>query len=608
MFSKRPILLLLCLPLVLAVPLGASETITVGEGVGGRGWDRIRETAQFVAVDRDSIWMWEVAPDANLAAGMPQRQGRVGCVRIPFIGDPVLIALRNGEAIYDGRDDTAVDPDQFPQLERTTPLVFDLGFAFRINRIRFFPRLDRQNQRRFLQQFSMATSADNFTDFEPLFDFPSHRANTEPVLERRFPSRTARYIRLSPTTERPWEIAELEVYGDGTVPVGEYVSVPISTRRDDIVWGKVGFEGGPISRATAVVQTRTGFDDQPQLYFYRPVAGVDEFEVIEKKYYYATLEEEQRGPIKPNPAWSGWETVADDLIRSPGLRRYLQFRVLFTVPGTQLRQLSFEYIRPPVARELAAEIHPAIVTPGAETRFTLSMQIHLKTTSSNSFDPRDSGFTHIRVQTDAEIGAVEKVLVDDREIFFAVSRQPGQGFTVNLFRRIEQNGSFIQLKFAGRVFRDRTRFEVGALDRRPTDEGVDEAYQVARAADIDRDFPGGGLEVRLDGDGDRLVTDMHPAAPLFTPNGDGVNDTFILNYNLLKLVAPALVALDIYDLTGRLVRRAYEGRAGNGRYLHTWDGLDDRGRPVPPGLYLYEVRVEADVDTRRRLGAVGVAY
>ena len=42
----------------------------------------------------------------------------------------------------------------------------------------------------------------------------------------------------------------------------------------------------------------------------------------------------------------------------------------------------------------------------------------------------------------------------------------------------------------------------------------------------------------------------------------------------------------VYDVRGRQVRRLWEGALVTGRTLVTWDGNDDRGHPVPSGVYL----------------------
>ena len=152
-------------------------------------------------------------------------------------------------------------------------------------------------------------------------------------------------------------------------------------------------------------------------------------------------------------------------------------------------------------------------------------------------------------------------------------------------------------------------FEVRALDRRSTDEGLEVAYQLARSADVDLESPGGDLVVRLvSGDaGVPVLSGVQPLSPVFTPNQDGVHDRFVLNYSLLKLFSPVSVFLDIYSLDGHLMR-SWEDRLGNGHHALFWDGGDADGQLVPPGLYLYELRVIADESTARHHGVVGVAY
>ncbi|MGQ9678961.1 MAG: FlgD immunoglobulin-like domain containing protein, partial [bacterium] len=46
------------------------------------------------------------------------------------------------------------------------------------------------------------------------------------------------------------------------------------------------------------------------------------------------------------------------------------------------------------------------------------------------------------------------------------------------------------------------------------------------------------------------------------------------------------VKLDVYDRSGRLIRRFSEGEQPRGAYELTWDGKDGYGRDVPEGIYL----------------------
>ena len=579
----------------------AVDSLDVGQdGRLGR-WDSIVEEAQFLGVARDSIWMWPAGAGENLSLRLAERGG----VAVGLVANPDgILRVPLGTLLYDGNPATAFDPDQFAAIDRSTPVEIDLGATFRVNRIRLFPRLDRQNRRRFLQVFRLYTKAERQAKYDPAIRFFATAPNVEPVVERPIDSRNVRYVRLEPGTEREWELAEVEIYAAGDVPVGTYVSRPVRTRYPNIVWGKVRYEGGSIENAPATVQTRTGSDRDPEHYFRIDLEAEDGLQRVSKEDYQA-LPDEEKGPVKPNPLWSSWQTVSGGLIHSPGLRRFLQFKVRLASPGAVLRRLVFEFARPPVVSSLLAEISPSVVQPGVETSFTLSMEVRLRPDKGR--DPQATGFRFLQVRTAAQVAEIERILVDDEEISFSATYEPSTGFDVDLWRHIEQTGTFVQIVFRGAVFRDYTRFEVRALDRRDADGQLEEAYQVADERDVDPSLEGTNLVVRF-ADGNVPLVAQLAGTRLFTPNGDGANDAFVLSYALLKIVTEAAVTLEMYDLAGRRVRRAYAGMGSNGAYALEWDGTDDQGLLVPPGLYLYELQVEADEGSERRWGSVGVMY
>ena len=575
----------------------AIDTLDVGQGGRLGRWDSIVEEAQFLGVASDSIWMWPAVPGENLSLRLAERGGTAvgvvtdldGTLRVPL-----------GTLLYDGNASTAFDPDQFDIINRSTPVEIDLGAVFRVDRVRLFPRLDRQNRRRFLQVFRLSTKAARQAKYDLAFSFFPATPNEEPVVERSFDSRDVRYVLIEPSTGREWELAEVEIYGAANAPVGTYISRPVRARSNNIVWGKVRYEGGSIENAPAWVQTRTGLDRDPEHYFRLDLQAEDGLQRVSKEDYQA-LPDDEKGPVKPNPLWSSWQTVSGGLMRSPGLRRFLQFKVRLTSPGAVLRRLVFEFARPPVVGSLLAEISPGVVQPGVETRFTLSMEVHLRDARGRNLQA--TGFRFLQVRTAAQVAEIERILVDDEEISFTPTYESGEGFDVDLRQHIEQTGTFVQIVFRGAVFRDYTRFEVRALDRRDDEE----AYQAADERDVDPALEGANLVVRF-ADGNVPLVAQLEGTRLFTPNGDGANDAFALRYALLKLTTEAAVTLELYDLASRRVQRAYEGMDGNGSYALEWDGRDDRGLLVPPGLYLYELRVEADEGLERRWGSVGVVY
>jgi hypothetical protein len=77
----------------------------------------------------------------------------------------------------------------------------------------------------------------------------------------------------------------------------------------------------------------------------------------------------------------------------------------------------------------------------------------------------------------------------------------------------------------------------------------------------------------------RLIARPNP----FTPNADGYNDQIEFDYSGLALQNPSL---QIFDANGIPVWSSRNG-VGN-RFI--WNGRDDRGREVLPGVYLYSVR------------------
>jgi hypothetical protein len=212
----------------------------------------------------------------------------------------------------------------------------------------------------------------------------------------------------------------------------------------------------------------------------------------------------------------------------------------------------------------------------------------------------------LQVRTPALVGTVERVLVDDEEVVFTPTYD-GEGFTVDIWQRIIQSGTFVQVIFNAAILRDGTAFEVRALDLRPEADGIERVYQTASPADVDPFSVGGELVVRLNQEDLGLLDALTVEQSVLTPNGDGVNDVFAVAYNLLKLTEPAPVFFQIFDLGGRLlVEGASEDR--HGHFTRLWRGLDARGQRVEPGLYIYRVKVEADVGVESRQGVVQVAY
>lgn len=66
-----------------------------------------------------------------------------------------------------------------------------------------------------------------------------------------------------------------------------------------------------------------------------------------------------------------------------------------------------------------------------------------------------------------------------------------------------------------------------------------------------------------------------------------------------ELSAAGQVRLDIYDVMGRKVKSLIDEALGSGNHQVRWDGLDDSGRAVSAGVYLYHFEMGDQRATRR---------
>ena len=629
----------LCIWLVALSAGPAWPQLELVVGREGHSYLDIQDSVVFVNKAPDSLWTWAVTPGENLMANALSRGGQI----LISVTEPTLGSLAETiewpvfrrditavQAIADGDRGTAFDPDEFG-LSRQASIYIDLGGAYTIVRTRAFPRLDAEHIGNFPQTFDLGLgdrlqpvnalerlltandypAAENLGGeirFQRYVFFGTTRPNIRAIIE--WPGvlpvsgqRQARYVRFQPLGDVPWELAELELYTDGTTPPGFFRSVPLLASTGTPVWGRLRHEGGaPLEELPIVVQTRTGPDDEPEHYFI--TQGPEEIRVNRAVWENAPeFSGIGQGPVVSNPDWSGWETVTGGVVRSPSPNRFLQFQVRFLQPGVKLERLVFEYSSPPVAGEIYAEISPPLVDAGVETAFVAIMQTHRLAGRS------DTGFRLVEVLTSAGIAGIDSVKVDDEHALYTLRLDPGRGFAVNLWQRVLKDGSLVHIFFRGKVFVDGTRFEVRAVEQRHVlDEAPYETFQYAREADVDPVLPGAGLTVRLSASNAALIADVESAQRVLTPNNDGVNDLFAVAYSLLKLTRPAAVFFRIYDLGGGLVRRGYAGEDQSGRFAQVWDGRDDWGRLVAPGMYLYHLQVAADVGTTRYSGIVNVAY
>ncbi|MBI2505716.1 MAG: gliding motility-associated C-terminal domain-containing protein, partial [Candidatus Latescibacteria bacterium] len=104
----------------------------------------------------------------------------------------------------------------------------------------------------------------------------------------------------------------------------------------------------------------------------------------------------------------------------------------------------------------------------------------------------------------------------------------------------------------------------------------------------------------------RLIGDLEIVPPVLTPNGDGINDQVQIRFALFK-VEGGEARVGVYDLSGRLLRELGQPQ-GREVKVFQWDGRDQEGGLVAPGIYLCHIDVGAEAGEDKTVHPLIVAY
>jgi len=94
---------------------------------------------------------------------------------------------------------------------------------------------------------------------------------------------------------------------------------------------------------------------------------------------------------------------------------------------------------------------------------------------------------------------------------------------------------------------------------------------------------------------ENTVTEDHAVPTYFNLEQNFPNPFNPLTHLTFALPKAENVRLDIFDLSGKLVRRLVHGSRSAGYHKMTWDGTDDRGRRVASGVYFARLASEQEV-------------
>ncbi len=443
----------------------------------------------------------------------------------------------------------------------------------------------------------------------------STRENLNPVVDMRFPVRSIRWLTLRTFPLRDYEIAEFEIYGDGYVHETTYLT-PILDFGQAVTWGKIRWDGQVPDGTRIEIRTRTGHTPDPLLYFAPNIN--DELIPITRTQYDKIDKAAQLLPIYDADNWSFWSPPYDFaagqhnpdqpantwqdgmLLLSPGPSRYIQLAIKLFADfhvAPRLDQLTLQLSETLSAQALVGEIWPIEVASFEPTPFTY---VVLPTLNDDN-----AGFDRLEILTHVRVHTVHAVRIDGQPVNMdqfvpqllkdrlIVSFPPLTG-TADNFKQVEVDFDVPVLRFgtefSGWVF--------NSADPDQIRQRIDPGNATFR-------FGGDLLAVNTPVGGELLVDVQVPE--VFTPNGDGINETLTITYKLREVTAARPVQVHIYDLAGRLVAHLPVVKVRSGAFIQEWNGRNAQDALVQPGTYIYELTLDSEEQYAQR-GVFAVAY
>ena len=436
--------------------------------------------------------------------------------------------------------------------------------------------------------------------------------NKNPQLDIELDGTPIRYLMIHVMPQdKIWDLAELEVYGGGfqgsasyqsnVLDIGEFANLGW------VRWGGRQDEGAQVE-----IRSRAGGDETPLVYWRNTFRGDEQVpfgedgKLLTRKTY-GRLGPIMRGAITDDTAqWELWSSpyeFADSAgvaLRATRSHRYVQFRIAFSSfgqAGGQLGYLEFA-VSPRLVTGLVGEIDPWQAAVAEERTFTYAVR--------PTIEPGDQGFDGLDLRlVGGRIVGVEAVRLSGEPVadFSAVAEEAG---VVLGFPRldVERSGELLEVDVRAEIFRFGAIFAGRVIDS--TAPG--EIGQLVAAGEANELVDGNQLLVQAMTLDDKVLGAVSLSTEAFTPNGDQINDQVEIAYELLKVTEPVPVEVLVRDLSGRLVRRVYADVDGAGRHPHQWDGRDEAGQQVAPGLYICQVEVESGGQRQVQMRPIAVAY
>jgi hypothetical protein len=385
----------------------------------------------------------------------------------------------------------------------------------------------------------------------------------------------------------------------------------------------------PVEEAAAQikVEIRSGRDDTPDIYHEFTDTGGEL--IVSREHFEKNLKQPDQnlnGQIQEGKPglrasilydednWAFWSFPLSEQGQQAPLERgrHIQLRVTLESESffdlVRLDSLWLE-VSPPLAQQVVGEV-ARLDNPEPERGRT---EVSLGETTDFTYDIRSefdtdgqSGFDALRIRTGSrpqfkrlEMGQ-PLVAVDPEEVI-----EENDQLIIHLPRRITRESSEpVRVVFGTEIFVFSNTFAGEVFDSQGED-----LPQIVEGGDVSEEVNTGSLRVfGLSAGAQTVIDDLQFSSKVVTPNGDGINDEVTIDYLLFRLPQDLPVALDIYGIDGRLIAHLTKGLQGAGPQRVRWDGRDESGRLLAPGLYLMDLNIDSEFKSFRHLQPIGIAY
>ena len=537
------------------------------------GWT----TVQRGWLERQRLSGWDDTLGAEVIAGYPGGVdvGGDGLSLRTVEGENLALSQSaNRPEVFDGQAESVwtIEPDELNSFARV-----DLGIQRLLGEVRVFTA--GENAEEFaantLQGYAVEVSNDGFQWREVgairgIADFAQTAVAFEPIF--------GRFLRVVATELDPLRrarVADIQVTGQGVAPAGTFTSAPldIGLPGQRKIYDRFRWTGQRPAGTALSMQFRTSND------------GV---------------------------SWSDWspETNSREAdLQVPEPRDLLQYRVNFSTDfedvGPRLDSLIIAFSEQTPASAARVRVEPNKGVVGRETEFVYHLAVE--------FDESDLGVERIRIDMPSLAEVTEIVPPSGME----VSRTTIAGDALELvWADLWRQSGQLQLRFRARLLTNQFAFSTRLFS---PEAAISLDTEEDTASNPDTGAPYSWSVRALDAVGP-ILDQVRTNPPVFTPNGDNINDHTIIEFVLSRISVPQEIDVDIFDLGGRLVRQLDTGALRGGQYVRPpaggnparspgfWDGRDDDGTLVVPGLYLVRVRAQLDQGDKTVLCSVAVVY